>query len=111
MLLDPHPDPFAVAVEQDRSQEEAQAAGNDREQREQGNVIARETRGDGHELVWDWRQPLEQDYQRAPLRVLDAKSLDLVAETIEMDQPLPDGIIEQRADRVAEHAADHGRRG
>ena len=103
------PDQVAVAVEQDGDHEEAPAARDDRAQDEQPDIVAGKARGDGHELVGDRRQPLQQDDHRAPFGIGGAEGLDLVAETVEIDEPVPDRIVEQRADRVSEHAAGHRR--
>ena len=70
-------------------------------------VVAGETGGDGHQLERDRRQPLEQDDQRAPFGIGGAELLHPLAITIGRDQPRADGVVEERADRVAEKAAEH----
>ena len=101
----------AIAVEQKSQQIEADAAGDERQPDEHPEIIAGEARGDRDDFVGDRRQALEQDDPGPPLRVGGAERLDLVAIAVELDQPVPDGIVEQRADRIAEHASGDRREG
>src|SRR5437764_1075146 len=98
MLLDPDPNPFAVSVEQDRDHEETPAPRNDRQQHKQPDVIVGEARGDGDQLVGDRRQALEQYDPRAVFGIAGTKRLDLVAIAVKLDQPVPERIVQQRAD-------------
>src|SRR6266566_5692748 len=104
-LLDLGTDGIAITVEQDRDSEEPAAAGDDRTQYEQPDIVAGKARCDGHELVGNRRQTLADDDPGAPLRIAGAEGLDLVAKAIEIDQPMPDRVIEHGADRVAEYAS------
>src|SRR5580704_1313179 len=90
MLLDPGANGVTPAIEHDRLDEEAGAAGDDREQDEQPEIVTGESGGDGDELVGDRRHALDQDDQRSPFRIGFAEGLDAIAEMIEADQPLPD---------------------
>src|SRR4051794_25628345 len=105
MFLDAHPDPFAVAVEQNSDHEEAPTASNDRAQDEEPDVIAGKARGNSHELVGDRCQTLADDDQGAPFGIGCTEGFDLAAEAIKFDQPMPEGIIKQRTDGIAENAA------
>src|SRR5450756_809102 len=84
MFLDPHPDPFAVTVEQDSDHEEAAAPGDDRAQHKQPDVVAGKARGDGHELVGDRCQALADDDQGAPFGIGCTEGFDLAAKAIEL---------------------------
>src|SRR5450759_3296717 len=87
----------AVAVQQERQHEEAAGARNDRKDDEQPKIVAGKAGGDGHDLIGDRGQPLEQDDPGTPLRISGAEGLDLVAIAVELDQPAADRVIEQRA--------------
>ena len=80
---------LAVAVEQEASKIEPHAARDDRQHDEQAEVEAGKPRSDGHDLVGDRGQPLEQDDPGAVMRIGGAERLDLVAVAVEPDQPLP----------------------
>ncbi len=110
MPFDSNLDPFTIAIEQDRGHEEASTAGDDREQDKQPYIVAGEAGGDRDQLVGDRCHALHQDDQGAPLRIGGAECLDLAAKTVQVDQPVPDGVIEQCADGVAEDAAQDRRR-
>src|SRR5262245_4772965 len=101
----------AVAAEQERLDIKSHAARDDRQQHEQEQIVAGEARCNGHDLVGDRGEPLEQDDPAAPLHVSRTKRVDLVAVAVELDQPEPDRIVEHGADEIAEHAAGHRRHG
>src|SRR5262249_12601831 len=69
----------AVAVEQERLDIKSHAARDDRQQHEQEQIVAGETRRNGHDLVGDRGEPLEQDDPAAPLHVSRTERVDLVA--------------------------------
>src|SRR5258706_3916341 len=105
MFLDPDPDPFAVAVEENSDHEKTPAARNHRQCYEQPDIVIGKTRGNGDKLVGYRRQALQQDDPRAIFGIAGAEGLDLAAKTVKLDQPVPDGIIEYRADGIAENVA------
>src|SRR5262245_29030370 len=80
----------AVAVEQERLDIKSHAARDDRQHDEQEQIVAGEARRNGHDLVGDRGEPLEQDDPAAPLRVSRTERVDLVAVAVELDQPEPD---------------------
>src|SRR5690606_25462283 len=57
--LDEGADRLAIGIEQGRLDEEAGAAGDERQHDEQQEVVAGEAGGDRHHLVGDRRQPLD----------------------------------------------------
>src|SRR5207247_4427317 len=107
-VLDRGADGGSVAVEQDRDDEKPPATRDDRTPDKQPDVVPGKARGDGHELVGDRRQTFANDDQGAPLGIGSTEGFDLVAQAIEIDQPLPERVIEQGADRVAEQASGSG---
>ena len=96
--VDRRPEP----PEQRREAEEPRPAGEDRQDDEPEQVVAREARRDGHELVGDRRQAFQQDDPVAVLGIGRAEGLRALVEPVELEQPCADRIVEQRADRVAE---------
>src|SRR5690349_23273777 len=107
MLFDPDANPVAITVEQNRDHEKSAAARDDRQDDKQPDVEVGKARGDGDEFVGSWRQSLQQNDPRAIFGVARAESLDLVAKPIELDQPLSERVVKQRADGITEDAAQH----
>src|SRR5262249_15390818 len=94
-----------------RGQIEPHAARHERADDEQPDIVAGEARRDRDDLVGDRRDAFDQDDRRAPARIGLAKSLDLVAVTVQRDEPVADGVVEIGADHIAEHAARDRRDG
>ena len=94
-LLDEVADRLAVDAQQLGLEEEARAAGDDRQQHEHEEVVAGEARGDGHDLEGDRRQALDQDDPGAPFGVGRAERLDALAIAIGRDQPMADRVVEE----------------
>src|SRR5688572_15789466 len=106
-LLDEPADRLSVDAQQLRLEEEARAAGDERQNHEHEEIIAGKARSDGHDLERDRRQALDQDHPRAPFGIGLAEGLDALAIAVERDQPLAERVVEQRADGIAENAAKH----
>ena len=77
------------------------------EDEEGEEVVAGKTGGNGHDLIGDRRHALDQDDPGAPFRVSGAERRDPLAIAIGRDQPMADGVVEQRADGIAHEAAEH----
>src|ERR1700704_3511759 len=106
-LLDEIADRLAIITQALGLEEEAGAARDDGKHEEGQKVIAGKARGDGHNLVGDGRHALDQDDPGAPFGVGRAKGVDALAIAIDRDQPMADRVVEQRADGVADEAAEH----
>ena len=106
-LLDEVADRLTIDAQQLGLEEEARAAGDDRQQHEHEEVVAGEARGDGDDLEGDRGQALDQDDPGAPFGVGRAEGFDPFAIAIGRDQPMADRVVEERADGIAEHAAKH----
>src|SRR4051795_8511427 len=88
----------------------APATRDDRAQDEEPDIVAGKAGRDGHELIGDRREALEQDDHGAPFGIGGAEGVDLAAEAIDFDQPMADRVEEQRTDSVAQKATQHRRR-
>ncbi len=106
-LLDKVADRLAINAQQLGLDEEAQAPGDDRQQHEHEEVVAGEARGDGDDLIGDRGHALDQDDPGAPFGVGRTEGIDPLAIAIGRDQPMADGVVEEGADGIAEHAAEH----
>src|SRR5262249_10183575 len=95
----------AVAVEQERFGIKPHAARDDRQQHEQDEIVPSKARGNGHDLIGDRSETFDENDPTAPLGVGSTECVDLVTVAIEVDQPESDGVVEYRADEVAEHSA------
>src|SRR5262245_48193410 len=106
-LLDEAADRLAVDAQQFSLEEEARAAGDERQYDEHEKVVAGKSGGNGYDLERDWGQALDQYDPGPPFGIGLAKRLDALAIAVERDQPLSERVVEQRADGVAEHAAEY----
>src|SRR6187551_3883822 len=77
-----------VAVEQKSQQIETDTAGDERQPDEHPEIVAGKARSNRHNLIGDRREALEQDDPGPPLRISLPKSIDLVAVTVKLDQPV-----------------------
>src|ERR1044071_8271894 len=105
--LDEFSDRLAEVTEKLRLQEEPRAARDDGQHYEHEKVVAGKARGDGHDLVGDRGHALDQDDPRAPSGVGRAEGFHAVAIAIDRDQPMPDRVVEECPDGIAENAAEH----
>src|SRR5262245_23679616 len=106
-LLDEAADRFAIDAQQLSLEEEARPARNERQHDEHEEIIAGKSGSDGYNLVGDRREAFDQDHPGAPFGVGLAKRLDALAVAVERDQPLTERVVKQRADGIAEDAAEH----
>src|SRR6476659_8092364 len=106
-LLDEAADRLAIDAQQLGLEEEARAAGDERQHDKHEKVVAGEARGDSHDLERDWGEPLDQDHPGAPFGIGLAEGVDSLAVAIDLYQPMAARVVEQRADGVAENAAKH----
>src|SRR5262245_58357159 len=106
-LLDEPADRLAVDAQQLSLEEEARAAGDERQHDEHEKVVAGKSRGDRHDLERNRGQAFDQNDPGAPFGIGLAEGLNALAIAIERDQPVAERVVEQRADGVADHAAEH----
>src|ERR1035437_4919940 len=97
-----------LAVEQESQQKKTHSTRDNRQKKEQNEIVARKSGRNGHDLIGDRRQALDHDDPGAPLRVSGAEGFDLIAVAVEMDQPGADRVIKQPPDPLADDAAGDG---
>src|ERR1051326_5450647 len=96
-----------VPAEQECGEIEPHPARDNRAHDEQEQVEPGKTGDDRHQLVGYRRDALEQDDPRPVAAIGFAKGIDLVAEAVDVNEPVSNRIIEYRPDEVADQAARH----
>src|SRR5262249_55699523 len=111
ILLDEGPNSRPEQLQQRDLEIEAHAARRDRGEDEDEEIELRGAARDRHELVGDRRQALDEDDPKPPLGVGELEVLVALRHAVEVDEPLPERLVKEIADRVAENPAEHRSRG
>src|SRR5690348_12863980 len=85
---------------QTRHNPESHASRDGRQNDEQEKVVARETRGDGHQLVGDGGRALDEDDPGSVFGIQGAEFLKILTIAIDGNEPLADGVVKQRSDGI-----------
>src|SRR5947207_15976752 len=94
-LLDEAAHRLAEGIDQSRFQSEPRAARDNGKNNEQPEIVACESRRDGHKFVRNGGQSLDQDDRRAPFRVSGAERCEVRAISVSMNQPAADRVIKE----------------